>query len=497
MKPTQEQEECIEKFGTGKKLRIGAYAGTGKTASLVMISKSTRKTGTYLAFNKSIADESSRKFPGNISCSTQHSLAFRSLKDTYSFDKLTGKLAGGFVASRMKLPSFEVEPTLEIFPRGVGYLALKTISRWCSSGRPEMRLYDVPLIGRLADISDARKDALRKFILGHAEPLWENMKDRKSDMPLGHDGYLKLWAMSRPRLAGDFILLDEAQDSSGVIMELMRHQSAQLICVGDASQAIYEWRGARNAMVELPTDNESRLSMSFRFGHEIANHATGILSKLGETLPLRGNPEKSSIGVIDKPDTILCRTNGRLIEELLNALEKGRKPCVIGGVRELLDMIGAAEKLMDGKSVDYPLDFFGFKNWQEVQRHAETDEGREIRRVVQCIDKYGCGPLRAALESLPKDESQADIIFSTGHKSKGREWPRVRVCSDFLMGVKTADEIVKAKEKAVKEGREYVQPDYSAELRLFYVACTRAMEHLEVPETLTEKLQSIEVERAS
>ncbi|MDH2406059.1 UvrD-helicase domain-containing protein [Bradyrhizobium sp. SSUT18] len=72
-------------------------------------------------------------------------------------------------------------------------------------------------------------------------------------MPLGHDGYLKLWALSSHAIAADFILLDEAQDTNPVVLDVLRKQPAQMIYVGDKYQQIYEWRGAVNAMEKIET----------------------------------------------------------------------------------------------------------------------------------------------------------------------------------------------------------------------------------------------------
>ena len=48
-------------------------------------------------------------------------------------------------------------------------------------------------------------------------------------MVQGHDGYLKLWALSEPRIAADFILLDEAQDANRVMLDVLRKQPAQMV----------------------------------------------------------------------------------------------------------------------------------------------------------------------------------------------------------------------------------------------------------------------------
>jgi hypothetical protein len=44
MKPTIEQQACIDAFSTGKRLRINAYAGTGKTSTLTLPPKAAPRT---------------------------------------------------------------------------------------------------------------------------------------------------------------------------------------------------------------------------------------------------------------------------------------------------------------------------------------------------------------------------------------------------------------------------------------------------------------------
>jgi len=53
--------------------------------------------------------------------------------------------------------------------------------------------------------------AVTEFALHAARHVWDRMKDDRDVIPLGHDGYLKLSALSEPTIAADFILLDEAQ----------------------------------------------------------------------------------------------------------------------------------------------------------------------------------------------------------------------------------------------------------------------------------------------
>jgi len=130
--------------------------------------------------------------------------------------------------------------------------------------------------------------------LEQANQLWNRMMSPTNAMPLGHDGYLKVWSLARPRIAADFILLDEAQDTSAVVLNVFRSQDAQVVYVGDRHQQIYEWRGAINAMAEISGCEEASLTQLVLFGTKIAAAASSVLATLGETKPLRGTPAAQS-----------------------------------------------------------------------------------------------------------------------------------------------------------------------------------------------------------
>ncbi len=87
MKPTDEQLSAIKLFHEYDSLKINAFSGAGKTTTLQYISESTKKSGLYLAFNRSIAKEAKRQFPSHVgAASPTGSTARRSF--TLSMKKL-------------------------------------------------------------------------------------------------------------------------------------------------------------------------------------------------------------------------------------------------------------------------------------------------------------------------------------------------------------------------------------------------------------------------
>jgi len=474
VKLTNEQLKAVELFKTSSSLKINAFAGTGKTSTLVAIAKSTSKSGLYLAFNKSIAAEASAKFPRSVDCRTTHSLAFRTIAGRYHGDmaKLTQPLHGNRVAHLLQIEEMVVG-NITLTPRSLAYLTAKTVQRFCQSGNDKVLVRHVPLTGKLKTLDAKYREEFTEYVSKLAAHLWDRMVDPKDEAPLGHDGYLKLWSLSAPRLDYDFILLDEAQDTNEAVLSVLRRQESHLTLVGDRHQQIYEWRGAVNAMASVETDAEAVLTQSFRFGASVAAAATSILRVLGESRTVLGAPTRDTrIAAAGKTGTILCRTNAGVVTVVINALADNRRPHVVGGVGDLIQMLKDVSKLKASIPPDCP-EFFGFKDWAEVVDFAKSDEGESLRSFVGIVTAYGESTLIAKLESVSREEDAADLIVSTGHKAKGREWDSVTLFSDFEPRL--------SKDVPPKP---VLTPE---EARLLYVAATRARKLLVVPPLLAEK----------
>lgn len=471
--PTDEQRTSIDAFMSGESLKVTAFAGAGKTSTLVQMADQRDGAGLYLAFNKSIANEARSAFLPSVDCRTTHSVAVRAVRASCSYgpDKLFTNIRAKQLAAVLNLKSRSVADVLSLSDVQQAYLLLATIRRFCQSADDEIRSSHVPNSGRLAGIDAAARGAVMATFAKDAALLWTRMIDPTDDLPMGHDGYLKLWSLSNPVLDHEYILMDEAQDTNPAVMHVLERQKAQVIYVGDPHQQIYAWRGAVNAMAEAQTVHETDLTQSFRFGDEIAGAATGILRALDEKRSIRGNPRiRSRISDAGLTRTVLTRTNTMVISEVIDALERGQKPHIVGGTDEMLKLVTSVYELMEGKPASHP-DFFGFKNWDQVVAFSETDEGAELRTFVGLVRKYGHGGLYRALKKTVAEEDDAGIVLSTAHKSKGRQWPSVRIADDFG-GVQSDNGSIPVEET-----------------RLFYVAITRAQEHLVVASDLLAGFQ--------
>ncbi|AOA59362.1 DNA helicase [Acinetobacter larvae] len=471
LKPTAEQSLAITQAAKGESFKVIAYAGTGKTTTLEMISNAlSQRRGMYLAFNKAIANEAQAKFHQNVNCRTFHSLAFRSVPRGVTDKLRLPRLSPSFMANEYRLTPITLRRLMGgryekylLTSSRLASLVANAVSYFCSTSSqyPAPRHLQAPSWLHPDDI-----DSLQKHLYPAVERRWLESIDPQHQAGIGHDIYLKLWALSEPNIPADYVLFDEAQDADPLMLGiLLKQRQTQVIYVGDAHQQIYAWRGAINAMQKLPLP-ESRLTTSFRFGDEIAEVANALLGGLDEAVPLIGNAERKS-RVVNKPhtkmrDAILCRTNARAMELLLSGLVQGDKVSLQADHLKLNRFVDAASLLKQGKRVTDVPELAWFNSWHDVHEYCETNDGSDIKPLVKLVDEHGTAPLKKALAKIsPLD--QADYVISTAHKAKGLEWDRVHLEDDYQFKINGLDHKIQ-----------------DEELRLLYVACTRAKSSLNI-----------------
>lgn len=469
--PTPEQAIAIEQACQGQSFKVIAYAGTGKTTTLQMMSAAMpKRRGMYLAFNKAIATEAQSKFGGNVDCRTFHSLAYRHVARGITDKLRLPRLSPSFLAKEYQLKPITLRRLMGgryekyvLMPSRLASLVADAVGFFCSTSSqyPAPRHIQAPSWLHPDDIA-----SLQGHLYPALERRWLESIDPNHQAGIGHDIYLKLWALSEPMIPADYVLFDEAQDADPLMLGiLLRQQNSQVIYVGDAHQQIYAWRGAVNAMQKLPLP-ESRLTTSFRFGPEIAANANAILSALHETVPLLGHASLDSKVVHQKHDhvrdAILCRTNARAMELLLAGLVRGDKVSLQADHVKLARFVDAASLLKQGRRPNDVPELAWFNSWHDVHEYCETNEGSDIKPLVKLVDDHGTEALKRALVKITP-LAQADYIISTAHKAKGLEWNHVRIEDDYQFKLNQSD---------------YKMSD--EELRLLYVACTRAKVSLNI-----------------
>lgn len=380
-KPTEEQQKIIEMALEGEDLIINAFAGASKTTTLTLIADAKHEeggeVGMYLAFNKAIATEAEERFPTSVEARTVHSLAYRhtpkALKSKIGgriFPKEVAELLGfkgEFIVSKK---SAEVRKLITINAKAS--MIKQTLARFCNSADDTIEPKHVVLVDWMKKVDKEEFDftPLMVEILTLTRAYWEECKDPASIVPLEHDGYLKMYSMLRKQIPVSYIMIDENQDSSPVILNIIEAQKkAQKIYVGDRFQAIYGWRGAINAM-DFVTGEKLYLTKSFRFGNNVEKVANLILKESGCEIELKGNGDTSGkLFLREKaiePNAVICRTNSGVIKNVFEYSNRYPNK-VIGASCDLngiASFVKAYEDLLAGKKVEHQL-LYAFENKNE------------------------------------------------------------------------------------------------------------------------------------
>ncbi|WP_411081607.1 UvrD-helicase domain-containing protein [Streptomyces sp. cmx-18-6] len=472
--PTAEQSAAVDAFRGGDHLVLQAGAGTGKTTTLAMLAAATQKRGRYIAFNKSIALDAAQKFPGTVQCRTAHSLAFGAVGRQYTArmdaPRLPGWKTGALlgIAGNMRLRIGERNVT----NKALSYTVLRTVTRFCQSADSTIQRHHVP---RLRGIEEEQLHAqLVDVVLPYAAKAWADLQNPlEGVVRFDHDHYLKIWALTEPVIRADFLLLDEAQDTNPVVEKVFNDQRrhTQLVMVGDSAQAIYGWRGARDVMSDFD-GTQLALSQSFRFGAALAEEANRWLHIVDSPIRLTGTPAMDTrLEPVEEPEAILCRSNVGAMLEVMRLLEAGRRVALVGGGESLRALARAAADLKEGRRCTHP-ELILFESWGELQEYAEYDpSGRDLLPLVDLVDEHGVDVILNAVGRLSQEQG-ADIVVSTAHKAKGREWASVRIGDDFT---EPAD-----REETDEHGNPLPGDIDDAEARLAYVAVTRARRRLDI-----------------
>ncbi len=339
----------------------------------------------------------------------------------------------------------------------------------------------------LAELSQEHPGRYRSEALAAAERLWQVMVDPTSRLPMLHDGYLKLYQLSSPKLEFDTILLDEAQDANPLALEILRQQNCARVFVGDPHQQIYQFRHATNAMRDPSLVDELVLTRSFRFGEEIAAAANRLLA-------LKREPHRV-VGVRSAPvsetQAFIARGNAALYRRAVELARCDQRLHWCGGLagyrlEQLLDLW----RLRSGQRDQIRDPFLaGFRSFGHLATYCEDQDQRDLRGWINLIERHpNWQQIPAEVSLLQRQASErleaGVTALSTAHKSKGLEFGRVELAEDFhehqlLHG--PADEGMEWDYDRQKAPGLWDQQGYRGgivlpeeELNLRYVAVTRA-----------------------
>ncbi|KAM6437058.1 F-box DNA helicase 1 isoform 1-T1 [Liasis olivaceus] len=497
LQPTNEQQQILNHAVTpGQVVKIVAFAGTGKTSTLIQYTeKWSHLQFLYLAFNKTIAAQGTQVFPPNVTCKTVHSLAFTEVGKHYrhklNFGSLTSYLVSFVLSNHEGQSPFiraktVIQTLAAFFASADQSITVEHTPIWCKNNQ-----------GAKVLVQEREK----QIIIEEANQIWAKMKmlspTREMAYKMTHDGYLKLWQLQKPSLSNfDVILVDEAQDCTPAIMDIVLSQPCGVILVGDPHQQIYTFRGAVNALSEVPHSHIFYLTQSFRFGSEIAYVGATILDvcKKVRNKTLVGNNQESDVSGIGVEGKVarLSRGNQTVFDDAVN-VTNGDPPAkihLLGGLKAFgLEKVHDLWKLLHPELKLEIKDSF-IKRWVEkglgsIKDYAEKAEDKQLEIKIAIVEKY-----REHIPELVERISRchvlapenADYILGTVHKAKGLEFDTVQVASDFVNIPFTWSYLGRMPQS---------QPETTLEdeWNLLYVAVTRAKRRLIMPRLLANLLK--------
>lgn len=467
---TDEQQAII--CAQGRVVVGRAKAGTGKTTTAIGYAEARPdKRLLYLSFAKANQVEAEARFPRNTFARTAHSLAFDAIARRFE-GRIDREWRAMSVKQELNLRNYRAAAMAQqvlrnFFNSQDGSIAEHHALELASGG---FRAYE-------REIDEAFRNA---------QQLWRRMNDVSDRVRIPDDAYLKMWALTRPQLPCDVIVFDEYQDANPVMAGIVASQErAKILYLGDPHQAIYGFRGARDALETLPDGAQLfNLTKTWRFGPRIAAVANTLLSELkGERIPIQG---MAADGAYRDGDAIttLGRTNAQLFK--IAAQERGRGVHWVGGLKKyqigtLLD--GYSLFINNSSDIKDPL-LRRFSSWQELKDYAEATKDGQLRIVAELVEQHK-GDTPHLVEDFKRNEvheaRDARSILATAHAVKGLDFDHVQIAPDF-------DYLSEVEAQLAADPNAEIQEQ---EINLLYVAFTRARKTLSLNEDTRHWLQHL------
>lgn len=487
----------------------------------------------YLVYNKAIQEELKNKFIkySNVKLFTSHGMAYKK----YSTKNVTTELDLFEVSEKLNLPILEAKYILAIFNKYIIDYE-RDLYKFLNSYKDDLKFLYYLIwfkfyVKNFQDELESLKDekgyidrekffnvlkeiAISKEIV-ELQTIDEyffysnnelearlnqlmNLID-KCELKEPHDYYLKKFQiLEEPKDKYDIVMLDEAQDANGVLIDIINTKfiGARKIIVGDTYQQIYSWRGAKNSLEYFVNSEGAKryeLTNSYRIGKELGTFCTE-LTELRDKKGLNIKGRNSNQKVITNPVefmtnnieniTILFRKN---INMLLYALTTDKK---VFFLKELdLEEIRDFLKFINGRKKEIATFNYlkKYRDYQQLIEYVEKDleNNLKILMFMKLIGKYPQN-LEEVLNNLEKRvikreelenfEKGEVVILGTIHSAKGNEFKKLIIYPDILENIT----------------RDFLNEDeLKEEVNLLYVALTRSKGILNCPFKLNNGLIKI------
>lgn len=468
-------------------LVVEAVAGSGKTTTIAEASKfiPVDQASVFLAFNKSIAVELSKKLPSNIESRTLNSLGHRAVMGKFGQVALDASKTIKIVRELDDVTGYDGQEYIAKFFAG-------DVCNLTSKAKAHGLVPFEELNGEIADevslsklkdhyniYSECPDDVLFDFVVEALKATVAQTNIIDFD-----DQLYFVVAFDLPVPQYSWIIVDEAQDLSHINREMLKKFLADhgnLIAVGDSRQAIYGFRGADSTSLETIVSDFSAKKLPLDTTYRCPK---AVVEKAQEYVPEINCPDDAPEGSVEdmdkfeltdfeNEDLIVCRNTAPLIGTAYRMIRHGLPVRVMGrdigkGLTGLIKKIsGRAFKYMSmgefetalGKWMRKQIDIAKRRD-QEDRIEAIQDKADSIFAIIDGCDVDTLPEIITIIEDLFQGDRGPK--FATVHKAKGLEAQRVFILDPQLMPSKHA-----------KQDWQVTQ-----ENNLIYVAVTRSLDKL-------------------
>lgn len=468
---------------TNYNLLINACPGSGKTTTLIRLAKQTplTKKSIFLAFNKSIQEELSKKLPFNIKAFTLHSLGMRTLLRYLGFS-LTVNSSKTFLLCKN-------EKDLISYPENIRESYSKRMA-YLNSLCKLVDLYRNNLLDTSNSLLDLGLDydlVVSKIDCFNVENILKLLDSYNKNLKKGSMiDFVDMLYLCRTIPQESFekykvVFVDEVQDLTPLqkllVDKIIDPNGGRFVAVGDKKQLIYAFMGSNlNSFISFEKSPNTLclpLSVTYRCSKEVTKFANSIFNEIE---PFEGNIEgKVEVGKIEdieEGDFVICRNNYPLFQLYIDLLVRGKKAVIYG--KDYGESLVKLISNYKGLSLNEVLIKFDekrreiFKTLKEkeisnINNHPKIVKFDEMVSIIMFLLEN--------FESVDKVIDKLNEMFSnniegvtlmTCHRSKGLEARRVFFLKPSLIPSKYATS----------------QQMLYAEKCLYYVGVTRAKEEL-------------------
>jgi DNA helicase-2/ATP-dependent DNA helicase PcrA len=487
--------------------------GTGKTTTLVGVVRDELARGVptdrvgYVSFTRRAAHEAVERATGTLNkskkefpyFSTLHSLCFRQLGLNRS-DVLEGSRLRNFAdwAGVQLSGRVSEDGTWTGYDEGDRILFMENLAR----------VREVPLEVAYHEFDDDNLPWTEVTRVSQALRAYKRENNLYDFTDMLHEF---IESGVAPPL--EVLLVDEAQDLSRLQWEVVRKIAAncrRVVAAGDDDQAIYRWAGAEADHLIDMTGDVRVLGQSHRVPPAVAELAIELIERISHRRPKSWKPKTGERGAVERAvefgrvnvddgQTLILTRNAYVADEYVCPELRGR-----GIIYERHDKSSISEKIY-GAARAWSRLVAGEKILASEAAHVYDQlsigvgAARGSKQLVQGLrgdlelsyedlagsygllasrrpwfDVFDRTPIeereyiRAALARGEKPSERPRVVVSTVHGSKGAE----------------ADHVVVLKDMAKRTYRE-MQQNPDDEVRVWYVAVTRAKRRLTIVESQT------------